>query len=154
MGTVRAVCMSTKKGTQKRDVTTARFIVNHGMENDAHAGFWHRQVSLLSYEKIEAFRQRGAEVEFGDFGENLVVDSFDFATLPVGTQLVCGDVLLEITQIGKKCHDHCQIYETMGECIMPRQGVFARVLQGGVISVNDTMTLVFTPMPSVSGCCS
>ena len=141
MGTVMAVCLSKKKGTQKKEVAEALLVENHGLENDAHAGDWHRQVSLLSFEKIEAFRQRGAIVPFGAFGENLVVDNFDFATLPVGTQLSCGDALLEITQIGKECHDRCQIYQKMGECIMPTQGVFARVLRGGSVKVGDVMEL-------------
>ena len=141
MGIVIAVCRSEQKGTQKHNVGSARFLEDWGMEGDAHAGKWHRQVSLLSYEKIEAFRARGAEVADGAFGENLVVSGFDFRALPVGTRLRCGDVLLEMTQIGKECHSGCAIYQQMGECIMPREGVFARVLQGGTISVGDTMTI-------------
>lgn len=139
MGTVLAVCISQKKGVQKVDVRSARFLPDWGMEGDAHAGKWHRQVSLLSADRIEAFRARGAEVDYGAFGENLVVQGFDFRALPVGTLLRCGDVLLEMTQIGKQCHTHCAIYHRMGECIMPREGVFARVLQGGTITVGDTM---------------
>ena len=141
MGTIIAICMSKKKGTAKKKTPSARLIENHGLENDAHAGNWHRQVSLLSHEKIEAFRARGAIAPYGCFGENLVVDEFDFATLPVGTRLTCGDVLLEISQIGKECHDKCQIYHTMGECIMPTQGVFAVVLKGGEVKEGDTMLL-------------
>lgn len=142
MGKIIAVCLSKKKGTQKKDIGEAMFIENFGMENDAHAGNWHRQVSLLSHEKIEAFRQRGAIVPYGAFGENLVVDGFDFASLPVGTRFACGDVLLEMTQIGKECHDRCQIYQKMGECIMPTQGVFAKVLRGGQVKVGDSMNIV------------
>lgn len=142
MGTVIAVCTSKKKGTAKKSVPAARLIPEHGLEDDAHAGSWHRQVSLLSHEKIEAFRARGALVVHGCFGENLVVDNIDFAALPVGTRLACGDILLEISQIGKECHDKCQIYHSMGECIMPTQGVFARVLRGGVISTGDSMTIL------------
>lgn len=145
MGKIIAICMSKKKGTAKKKVPTARLVENHGLENDAHAGDWHRQVSLLSNEKIEAFRARGAIAPYGCFGENLVVDEFDFATLPVGTRLACGDVLLEISQIGKECHDKCQIYHTMGECIMPTQGVFAVVLKGGEVREGDTMRLVEQP---------
>ncbi|MGF7144348.1 cyclic pyranopterin phosphate synthase [Anaerotaenia torta] len=141
-GIVRAVCISEARGTQKKNVKEARFLAGHGIEGDAHAGNWHRQVSLLSYEKIEEFNARGAEVEDGAFGENLVVEGFDFAALPVGTRLQCGQVLLEITQIGKECHNHCQIYEKMGECIMPKQGIFARVLQGGTIGIGDEMRIV------------
>lgn len=98
-------------------------------------------MSLLSYEKIEEFRQKGASVDFGAFGENLVVEGFDFRILPVGTLLRCGDVLLEITQIGKECHTHCAIYKVMGDCIMPREGVFARVLYGGTLKIGDELTL-------------
>ena len=142
MGTVIAVCASRKKGTAKKSVPSAMFIADHGMENDAHAGKWHRQVSLLSHEKILAFQARGALVTYGCFGENLVVDGIDFASLPVGTSLTCGGVLLEISQIGKECHDRCQIYHSMGECIMPTQGVFAKVLNGGVIREGDALTVV------------
>ena len=142
MGKVIAVCISPEKGTQKTAVAEGNFIEDYGIEGDAHAGKWHRQVSLLSYDKIEAFRQRGARVEDGAFGENLVVEGFDFKLLPVGTKLKCGDVVLELTQIGKECHSHCEIYKKMGECIMPREGVFARVLCGGTIEEGDEMELV------------
>jgi TatD DNase family protein len=108
---------------------------------DAHAGKWGRQVSLLSNEKIEAFRARGARVVDGDFGENLVVEGIDFSSLPVGTRLVCGDVILEMSQIGKECHSGCAIYKQIGDCIMPREGVFARVMRGGTISAGDEMTV-------------
>lgn len=139
MGKVIAVCTSEKRGTQKKNVGSAIFRENWGIETDAHAGDWHRQVSLLSYDKITAFKARGAEVDDGAFGENLVVEGIDFRSLPVGTVLDCGDVVLEMTQIGKECHSHCQIYQKMGECIMPTEGVFAKVLKGGMISVGDQM---------------
>lgn len=142
MGIVTAVCISEKKGTRKRAVPCARLVAGHGLENDAHAGNWHRQVSLLALEKIEAFRERGAIVTYGDFGENLVVSDIDFAALPVGSRLSVGEALLEITQIGKECHHHCAIYEAMGECIMPTQGVFAKVLRGGSVAEGDEMTLL------------
>ena len=138
-GKVIAVCISEKRGTQKKNIGKALFRENWGIENDAHAGDWHRQVSLLSYDKIQAFRARGAEVDDGAFGENLVVEGIDFRSLPVGTLLECNGVLLEVTQIGKECHSHCQIYQEMGECIMPTEGVFARVLIGGTISVGNQM---------------
>lgn len=141
MGKIIAVCTSERKGIQKHDVHTAHFSVNWGIDGDAHAGRWHRQVSLLSADKIEAFNQRGANVVPGAFGENLVVDGFDFRALPVGTLLRCGDVLLEMTQIGKECHSHCEIYKKMGECIMPREVVFARVITPGTISVGDEMSI-------------
>ncbi|MCL1928304.1 MAG: molybdopterin-binding protein [Treponema sp.] len=139
MGKVLAVCTSSEKGTAKRNVGKAEFVLDHGIAGDAHAGPWHRQVSLLSYQKIEAFRAKGAKVEDGDFGENLVVEGIDFRSLPVGTAFECGEVLLELTQIGKECHSHCAIYKTMGDCIMPREGVFAKVLRGGFINVGDEM---------------
>ena len=142
---VFAVCISPEMGTQKTNVGSARFVEDWGIENDAHAGKWHRQVSLLSHDKIEAFRSRGAEVQDGAFGENLVVAGIDFRTLPIGARFTCGDVELELTQIGKECHSHCEIYKVMGECIMPREGVFARVLHGGVISVGDELTVSFLP---------
>lgn len=141
MGKVIAVCTSDRKGIQKNDVQSAYFEKDWGLQNDAHAGKWHRQVSLLSADKIEAFRARGADVTPGAFGENLVVEGFDFRALPVGTLLRCGDVLLEMTQIGKECHTHCAIYHKMGECIMPTEGVFARVLESGTISVGDEMVI-------------
>ena len=147
MGTVLAVCTSAEKGVQKRDVHSAHFTPEWGIDGDAHAGEWHRQVSLLSADKIEAFRARGAQVVYGDFGENLVVSGFDFRSLPVGTLLRCGEVLLEMTQIGKECHSHCAIYKTMGDCIMPREGVFARVLEGGTITVGDEMSIVERTSP-------
>ena len=142
MGKVIAVCTSDRKGIQKKDVNTAHFSAEWGIDGDAHAGKWHRQISLLSADKIEAFNKRGANVIPGAFGENLVVEGFDFRALPVGTLLRCNDVLLEMTQIGKECHSHCEIYKKMGECIMPREGVFARVLEPGTISVGDEMVIV------------
>lgn len=141
MGKVLAICISDRRGIQKTDVQSAEFIANHGIEGDAHAGDWHRQVSLISSDKVESFRARGANVDHGAFGENLVVEGIDFRTLPVGTLLRCGDVLLEMTQIGKECHTHCAIYHQVGDCIMPREGVFARALEGGTISAGDEMTI-------------
>lgn len=139
--TVIAVCTSAQRGTPKQNITSALFSPDCGITTDAHKGAWHRQVSLLSYDKVKAFQQTGNHpIDHGAFGENLVVEGVDFSALPVGTQLACGDVVLEITQIGKECHSHCQIYHTMGDCIMPREGVFARVVTGGTISVGDHMT--------------
>lgn len=137
-----AVCISEKKGTQKRNVHEALFIEDFGLENDAHAGKWHRQVSLLSYERIQDFKKKGAPVEDGAFGENLIVSGIDFKNLPVGTRFQCGDVVLEMTQIGKECHNGCEIYKIMGDCIMPREGVFAKVLCGGRIREGDELTVL------------
>ena len=140
-GTVKAICVSEKRGTKKKEIQEATFVEDFGIEQDAHAGNWHRQVSLLSDEKIEAFRSKGAEVVYGDFGENVIIDGFDFRSLPVGTRFHCNDIILEMTQIGKECHSHCQIYHTMGDCIMPREGVFAKVVKGGTMRVGDTVTM-------------
>ena len=142
MGKVMAVCISEKKGTQKRNVHEALFIEDFGLENDAHAGKWHRQVSLLSYEKIQDFKKKGAPVEDGAFGENLIVSGIDFKNLPVGTRFQSGDVVMEMTQIGKECHNGCEIYKIMGDCIMPREGVFAKVLCGGRIREGDELTVL------------
>lgn len=141
MGKVIAVCVSEQKGTQKKNVGSAVFVEDWGIENDAHAGKWHRQVSLLSHDKIEDFRARGAEVADGAFGENLVVEGYDFRSMPIGTVFQCNDVVLELTQIGKECHHGCEIFKKMGDCIMPREGVFTRVLHGGTISVGDELTI-------------
>lgn len=139
MGIVKAVCISEKKGVEKHPVSEGLLIENFGLEGDAHGGNWHRQISLLSYDKVEAFNHRGAAVKDGDFGENLVVEGIDFRSLPVGSLLFCGEAVLEMTQIGKECHSHCAIHKRMGECIMPREGVFARVKRGGVIRPGDEM---------------
>lgn len=142
MGKVMAVCISERKGTPKNNIHEAKVIEDFGIEKDAHAGKWHRQVSLLSYEKIEEFRSRGAEVADGAFGENLIVSGIDFKTLPIGTKFACNDVVLELTQIGKQCHSGCAIYKVMGDCIMPREGVFTRVLHGGIIREGDELVIL------------
>lgn len=142
MAKLLGICISEKKGTQKHEVESARLISNYGIENDAHAGKWHRQVSLLNFEKIEEFRAKGVDVSFGAFGENLIIDEFDFRSLPVGTRFKIGDVLLELTQIGKECHSHCAIYHAVGDCIMPREGVFTEVLVGGDIKVGDEVLMI------------
>lgn len=141
-GKVIAVCISEKKGTQKTEVPSVTLVPEWGIENDAHAGKWHRQVSLLALEKIEAFRERGANVDFGAFGENIIAEGFDFRTLPVGTRFRIGDALLELSQIGKECHTHCAIYHQVGDCIMPREGVFTVVLEGGTIKAGDKIEMI------------
>jgi MOSC domain-containing protein YiiM len=137
VGIIEAVCLSEQKGTAKRDVRSGNLKACYGLEGDAHAGNWHRQVSLLSAEKIRAFQERGADVCFGDFGENIVASGIDFRSLPVGTALRAGDAVLVVTQIGKECHSHCAIFQTMGDCIMPREGVFAVVVRGGTVGAGD-----------------
>lgn len=137
MGKILGICISEKRGTEKHEIPEANLVKDWGIEGDAHGGKWHRQVSLLSFEKIEDFRAKGAEVDFGAFGENLIVEGYDLRALPVGTRFQIGDAVLELTQIGKECHSHCQIYKRMGDCIMPREGVFAEVVKGGHIKVGD-----------------
>ena len=139
-GIIRAVCTSPEKGTEKTNVHSASFRTDWGIEGDAHAGPWHRQVSLLSYQKVQAFNLQGACVSDGAFGENLLVDGIDCASLPVGTILRCGTVALQVTQIGKECHQACAIRRRVGTCIMPHQGIFARVLSGGTIREGDRIT--------------
>ena len=139
MGVIKGICISEKRGTAKHEIEEAILAKDWGIQGDAHAGHWHRQVSLLSYEKIEEFRKKGADIEPGAFGENLIVSGYDFRNLAVGTRFQCGEAVLEMTQIGKECHSHCEIYKRMGECIMPREGVFAIVLHGGTIRKGDLL---------------
>lgn len=139
---ILAICRSEQRGIEKRSIPEALLIQDHGIEGDAHAGDWHRQVSFLSAEKIDAFNERGAGALPGAFGENLVVSGIDFRSLPIGTKFALGDALLELTQIGKECHTHCKIYHRMGDCIMPREGAFARVLRGGRIRVGDEVQVL------------
>lgn len=138
-GQIRAICISREKGTEKRPIPEARFVKDFGIEGDAHGGKWHRQVSLLSYDKVKAFNELGANVADGDFGENLLVEGIDFRELPVGSKFYAGDVVLCMTQIGKECHSHCAIHARVGDCIMPREGVFAEVLQEGVLRPGDEL---------------
>ena len=141
-----AVCVSTAKGTVKEDIGSCLVIENYGLEGDAHAGS-ERQVSLLSYEKEEEFANRTDRSDLirpGAFGENLLVSGYDLASMDIGTRFKCGDVILEMTQIGKKCHSGCEISKVTGECIMPREGVFAKVIKGGKISKGDDISRVFT----------
>ncbi len=137
-----AVCISERKGTQKENIHSAHVLEDFGLENDAHAGKWHRQVSLLSWEKIEEFKAKGAKVDDGAFGENIIVSGFDFKTLPIGTKFKCNDIVLDLTQIGKECHNGCAIFQAMGDCIMPREGVFTKVLHGGTISEGDDFEIM------------
>ena len=142
MGKIRAVCISREKGTPKSSVGRALAIEDFGLENDAHAGKWHRQVSLLPYEEIEKFKAEGAPVTDGSFGENLITEGLKLRELPPGTRLRAGGALLEVTQIGKECHSRCAIGRAMGHCIMPEEGIFARVLAGGVIEAGDAIEIV------------
>mgnify|MGYP004510052171 CR=1 FL=1 len=141
-GILKAICISEKKGTAKYPIPEVNLIEDFGLEKDAHAGHWHRQVSLLNYETREEFKKLGSDVVDGAFGENLLVSNIDFPTLPIGSQIQIGDTLLELTQRGKSCHSHCAIYHQVGKCIMPTNGVFAKVLKGGKIKVGDKVKVI------------
>ncbi|MFZ5452574.1 MAG: MOSC domain-containing protein [Thermodesulfobacteriota bacterium] len=140
-----AVSVSDRKGVVKHNVPQARLLVEHGLEGDAHAEGGHRQVSLLALESIDKMRTAGAQVNPGDFAENLTTQGLDLPSLPVGTLLKVGpEVELEVTQIGKTCHAGCAIRELVGDCIMPREGIFARVLKEGVVAPGDAIELLET----------
>jgi molybdopterin adenylyltransferase len=141
-GTLLHVCISAKKGVAKHEAPSVTVLVEHGVEGDAHAGDWHRQISLLAHADIEFMRAKGLNLKPGAFGENLVIDGLDCDDLGVGSQLRVGPVLLELTQIGKVCHTRCAIYYTTGDCIMPRTGLFARVLEGGELHAGVPVQLV------------
>jgi MOSC domain-containing protein YiiM len=138
-----SIAVSRKKGTPKTPVDEAVILRDHGLEGDAHAGPWHRQVSLMAAESIEAARANGLEVGFGDFAENIATTGVDWKTLPVGTRArLGGEVVIEITQIGKECHTRCAIFYKAGDCIMPREGVFARVIHEGTIRRGDPVEIL------------
>ena len=141
-----SIAISKKKGTTKSQVDEASLIQNYGLEGDAHAGPWHRQVSFLAAESIEKARKQGLDVTFGDFAENIATSGIDWQKLPVGIQLQLGDAaMVEITQIGKECHNKCAIYYLAGDCIMPKEGIFARVLNGGKIRCGDMVRILREP---------
>lgn len=141
-GVVISINISGKKGEQKSPVGYAN-ITEKGLEGDAHAGDWHRQISLLSEYSIELMRGKGIEIKFGDFAENLTVDGIDLSTVSIGKRIKIGnDVELEVTQIGKECHESCLIRQTVGDCVMPREGIFARVITTGTIRVQDKIVLL------------
>ncbi len=141
MGKITAICISEKRGTAKHPADSAVFTAGHGIEGDAHAGNWHRQVSMLSYEDIEEFNRMGGGVADGDFGENLVVSGLELSELAPGSRLVSGTVVLEVTQRGKECHNDCEIKKRVGRCIMPENGIFARVLHGGTVRKGDKISI-------------
>jgi MOSC domain-containing protein YiiM len=133
-----SIAVSKKKGTPKTPVDEATLTPGHGLDGDAHAGPWHRQVSFLASESIDSARERGLDVTFGDFAENVSTVGIDWVTVPLGTRFRLGpSAVVEITQIGKECHNRCAIYYKAGDCIMPREGVFARVLEAGIIRCGD-----------------
>ena len=131
---VVAVCISEEKGQRKTPVAAVELKENHGIAGDAHAGAWHRQVSLLATESVAKMRALGLDVDSGDFAENITTRGLDLVALPVGTRLALGDAIIEVTQIGKECHTRCAIYHQAGDCVMPKEGIFARVLSGGTVA--------------------
>ena len=141
MGKILAICTSPKRGTVKTEVPSAVLTPEWGIISDAHGGSWHRQVSLLSAEKIEAFRKK-IWVDYGAFGENLVVEGFNLATLPVPSFFAIGDAVLEMTQIGKDCHSDCAIKQAVGRCVMPTEGIFAVVVREGVVRPGDEIEIL------------
>lgn len=138
MGKIIAVCTSAKKGQRKKNIEQGELVAEHGLRDDAHAGPWHRQVSLLAMESIQKMQAAGLNVGPGDFAENLTTEGIDLPGLPLGTKLRIGSQALgEVTQIGKECHTRCAIFHQAGDCVMPKEGIFIRVLTGGVIRVGD-----------------
>jgi len=143
-GKVLALSVSTRKGVPKSNVPIATLVAEWGMEGDAHAGAWHRQVSLLAIESFAVMRREGVTIAPGQFAENITTEGLTLAELPIGTRLAIGDAVVEITQIGKECHQHCAIFHRLGDCVMPREGIFARVLTGGTIGVGERITVLGT----------
>jgi MOSC domain-containing protein YiiM len=142
-GRVVAVSVSDRKGVKKSNVGVGRLLEDHGLGNDAHAGNWHRQVSLLAVESIEKIRDKGLDVTPGDFAENITTEGIRLWELPIGKRLKLGkDALAEVTQIGKECHSRCAIFHQVGDCVMPREGIFVRILTGGNIEPGDTIKSV------------
>lgn len=131
---ILSINISEKKGEKKIPIPEAVLIDNFGIEGDAHGGDWHRQVSLLACEDVEEMIKKGANVKCGDFAENITTEGIDLANLPIGTTLTLGQAVLEVTQIGKECHEKCAIFRQMGDCVMPRKGIFAKVIKGGKIN--------------------
>ena len=144
MSTIIAVCRSEKKGTKKKAIACGVLRTEFGMEGDAHADSgWHRQVSLLANESIDKMRKLGVKVGPGDFAENLTTEGIDLVHLPIGTRLTVGDaVVLEVSQIGKECHAHCAIYQQVGTCVMPTEGIFTRVIKGGKVEAGNQIQVI------------
>jgi len=142
MAHVLAVCISENKGERKKPVEAVELRENHGIVGDGHAGDWHRQVSLLAQESIDKMRAMGLDVNAGDFAENITTSGIDLVSLPIGTRLQVGKTLLEVTQIGKECHTRCAIYYQAGDCVMPKEGIFAKVISGGTIRPGDEIQVV------------
>jgi MOSC domain-containing protein YiiM len=144
-GRVLAVCTSEKKGVRKKNVERAELRPSWGIVGDAHAADWHRQVSLLAWESIEKMRALGLNVKAGSFAENITTEGLSLVDLPVGTRLRLGEALVEVTQIGKECHDRCAIYYQAGDCVMPREGIFVQVHEGGTVAAGDAVEVLARP---------
>ena len=142
MALVKAVCISENKGERKKPVEFVELRENHGIVGDAHAGDWHRQVSLLAEESIDKMRALGLDVTAGDFAENITTSGIELVTLPIGSRLQIGETLLEVTQIGKECHTRCAIFYQAGDCVMPKEGIFVKVVTGGTVKPGDEIQTV------------
>ncbi|MDR0615586.1 MAG: MOSC domain-containing protein [Synergistaceae bacterium] len=138
-GRVIAVCVSSSKGTVKQNVGSGKLIEEYGIEGDAHGGFAHRQVSLIASEDIETMRAKLPDLEPGSFAENITTEGFDLSALALGNRISVGDCLLEVSQIGKECHTKCQVFQKTGDCIMPKKGIFCRVIKGGAVRTGDVI---------------
>ncbi|MFH0784596.1 MAG: MOSC domain-containing protein [Pseudomonadota bacterium] len=141
MITIKAISISNRKGTRKNNKDAANLIADFGLENDAHGGKWHRQVSFLAEESITTMREKGLDVVAGNFAENITTEGVDLTTLEVGRHMRIGEAELVISQLGKICHTRCAIFHLAGDCVMPREGIFAVVLRGGTIRVGDSITI-------------
>ncbi len=150
-GKVLAVCTSDRTGVPKHAIEAGTLRADWGLEGDAHAGNWHRQVSLLGAESIAKVKAAGINVKHGAFAENIVTEGLVLYALPVGTRMRLGDALCEITQIGKECHTHCAIYEITGDCVMPREGIFVRVLEGGTVRAGDAVEVLPSETCAMTG---
>ncbi|MCG8401806.1 MAG: MOSC domain-containing protein [Firmicutes bacterium] len=143
MGYIVAVCTSPQKGMRKKNAGAGRLVNEHGLEGDAHAGDWHRQVSLLALESVQKMRDAGLDVNPGDFAENITTVGVDLISLPLGAKMALGpEALGEVTQIGKECHTRCAIYHQAGDCVMPREGIFIKVINGGAVKVGDEVRVL------------
>ena len=141
-GSVLAVNISEEKGTKKANIGSCTLLKDFGLKGDAHGGPWHRQVSLLANESVEKMKAKGLEVGYGDFAENITTEGIDLVSLPIGTEIRIGDsIVLRVTQIGKECHERCAIYYQAGDCVMPREGIFAEVVNEGEVKVGDEIII-------------
>ncbi|ABW18646.1 MOSC domain-containing protein [Alkaliphilus oremlandii] len=143
MPSVVAINISTKKGVAKQSISEANFVENFGIEGDAHGGNWHRQVSLLGQESIDKIKAMGMDdLDSGSFAENITTEGIELYSLPIGTKLAIGETLHEVTQIGKECHQRCAIFHTVGDCVMPREGIFTKVLKAGKVVPGDKIEIL------------